>query len=336
MLGGPHISRRAVVAGAILSAAAPLHARADEQTPVAPATPLTLTEQLLYTTARIECRDQFSDQTSFGTAFFFSLFLHNERHVPILVTNKHVLKRPADKFAATSCSVKLTVKSADGRPNVKEHMDISLPGSHDTWLPHPDPNVDLIMLPFQDIHASASATGREPFYKTIRPDFVMTDDELLALNPAEDTLVIGYPLGLSDTVNNLPILRRGITATSPAHDFDGRTEFLIDAPIFVGSSGSPVFLYNRGAWAERGSPRLGERVKLLGIVWGVESQRMQGDILFVPAPTQLQSPLRAVPQVEIPANLGLCIKASRLFDFEPLMISQGFKAPEGYKSRAKS
>ena len=41
----------------------------------------------------------------------------------------------------------------------------------------------------------------------------------------------------------MPILRRGTTATPIALNFEGRPEFLIDAAVYPGSSGSPVFVY---------------------------------------------------------------------------------------------
>ncbi len=335
MTSRTRLTRRAALAGAALLAVPTSGAFGEASDQERPASAeLSLSEQLLYTTIRIEARDQFSNQSGYGTGFFFSLFFHEGRHVPVLVTNKHVLKRAGGGFLATSCAVRLTAMGDNNSPKSKEHVEFALPGYQDRWIAHPSEDVDLCILPVGDLFEGPQVVGAKPFFKSIRPDFVMTDNELRQLSPVEDTLVIGYPLGLSDTTNNLPILRRGITATSPMHDFNGRGEFLIDAPIFVGSSGSPVFLYSR-MWTERvGGPRFGERVKLLGIVWGVESQRLQGDILFVPAPTQHAPQLRPVPQVEIPANLGVCIKASRLFDFEPLMAAMGFKAPDGFKYRA--
>lgn len=52
--------------------------------------------------------------------------------------------------------------------------------------------------------------------------------------------MVGYPDGIWDEFNNQPIVRRGITATHPKNDFNGKGEFLIDAVCFPGSSGSPV------------------------------------------------------------------------------------------------
>jgi hypothetical protein len=67
-------------------------------------------------------------------------------------------------------------------------------------------------------------------------------------------LFIGYPDGRYDQANNLPILRAGKIASLPKVDFDGKPEFLIDAQVYRGSSGSPVFA------------RIGGEYRLVGMV----------------------------------------------------------------------
>ena len=50
-----------------------------------------LTTKLLYATARLTC-DNGKGASSVGTAFFFTFKLDDQRSVPVLVTNKHVVK----------------------------------------------------------------------------------------------------------------------------------------------------------------------------------------------------------------------------------------------------
>lgn len=57
--------------------------------------------------------------------------------------------------------------------------------------------------------------------------------------------MIGYPVGLMDEVNLQPIFRRGVYATNPSLDYMGRKEFLLDIPNNGGSSGSPVFRFDK-------------------------------------------------------------------------------------------
>ncbi len=63
--------------------------------------------------------------------------------------------------------------------------------------------------------------------------------------------MVGYPVGLWDSVNNMPILRRGSTATLLDWTYEGRQEFVIDAACFPGSSGSPVFKYTVGDYIQQ-------------------------------------------------------------------------------------
>jgi hypothetical protein len=112
---------------------------------------------------------------------------------------------------------------------------------------------------------------------------------------------------------------------TPAYlDFEGRHEFLIDAPIVHGSSGSPVFLFSKGASIDE---RSNSPNKFVGIVFGAYEVSTNGKMKAVPAPTGL----RETPVVPIPIQLGSCIKSSRLHEFEPYMIEKGlYVAPPGY------
>ena len=78
------------------------------------------------------------------------------------------------------------------------------------------------------------------------------DYEKVALG--SDVLFIGFPNDRYDFVNNLPLIRKGTLASMPNLDFNGRGEIVIDAQVFRGSSGSPVFIDWDGTY------------KLLGVI----------------------------------------------------------------------
>ena len=71
---------------------------------------------------------------------------------------------------------------------------------------------------------------------------IPTDEELKNLDYMEDIFMVGYPRGLCDELNNYPIFRKGVTATHPYVDYQGKREFLLDITNIGGSSGSPVFI----------------------------------------------------------------------------------------------
>jgi len=138
------------------------------------------------------------------------------------------------------------------------------------------------------------------------------------LTALEEILMIGYPIGLWDYVNNMPIFRRGITATHPNLNYDGREEFLIDAACFPGSSGSPILLYNLGSRRNRqGATVIGTKVALLGILYGGHEYNVEGEIKLEPIPTQMIP----VPISRLPINIGNVIKANQILGFKPILVN---------------
>jgi hypothetical protein len=133
--------------------------------------------------------------------------------------------------------------------------------------------------------------------------------------------MIGYPNGIWDSVNNLPIIRKGITATHPSIDYDGRREFLIDAACFPGSSGSPVFLFNLSSYTTKSGGTIigGSRIKLIGVLYAGPQYSAEGEVRIVNVPTQQ----KVVAVSAIPNNLGFVIKAERLRDFDPILSVLG-------------
>ena len=119
----------------------------------------------------------------------------------------------------------------------------------------------------------------------------------------------GYPTGLWDQANNMPILRRGITAVHPALDFNGKPEGVIDAACFPGCSGSPVLVLNEGSYMTKKGMQLGEwRILLLGVLYGGPEFTAEGGIVVK------DIPMRATPvaQMRLPMNLGFYVKAREI------------------------
>ncbi|MDB5476839.1 MAG: zinc chelation protein SecC [Phenylobacterium sp.] len=264
--------------------------------------PKSAPEQMLYCTTRIICSGAAGSWR--GTGFIYS-FQTGEARVPVLITNKHVVN------GAETVAIRLHTNSKssgapDGNASILVANDTS--GS---WVRHPDPNVDLCALPINPV---LSAVRPAPFIRALDASLVPSDAQLAELDALEDVLMVGYPIGLSDEANNYPLLRRGITASPPAADFDGRKMFVIDVACFPGSSGSPVFLFNHGAYATRSGTVIGERALLLGILFAGPQYRPDGSIEIREIPTRSV----AVPSIEMMTNLGFVIKAAEL---QPLWLA---------------
>jgi hypothetical protein len=131
----------------------------------------------------------------------------------------------------------------NGQPAFGQRFQLNIEDFPHAWFMHPDPQVDLAIIPMRPLEQAARDQGVELYYHVIDSRLAPDAATTRALDALEEILFVGYPSGVWDQVNLMPILRRGTTATPMALDFEGRAEFLIDAAVYPGSSGSPVFVY---------------------------------------------------------------------------------------------
>lgn len=270
---------------------------------------LSTSEQLAFTTVRIQCQAQ-SGSISTGTGWFFSFKFDDGKQVPIIITNRHVIE------GSSKGSFQLTRANADGTPQIGKFDNIVIDNFEKNWHHHPKPEIDLCFMPIAPLLHEANKQGISFFHIDIDENLLPSENLLSDLTALEEILMIGYPVGLWDSVNNMPIFRKGITATHPNLNYEGRDEFLIDAACFPGSSGSPVFLYNMGSYADRqGGTVIGIRIALLGILYAGPQFTVEGEIVVSPIPTQM----KPVPISRIPTNLGIVIKAKQILEFKPII-----------------
>jgi hypothetical protein len=131
------------------------------------------------------------------------------------------------------------------------------------------------------------------------------------LDALEPVTFIGYPNGIWDSKNLLPIARRGMTASPISVDFENTPRFLIDASVFGGSSGSPVFLLNQGVYTDKtGGTIIGSRLLFVGVIAAVFFRTQFNQVVAVPIPTQVQP---MVQQQEM-IDLGIVFKARTVIE----------------------
>jgi hypothetical protein len=100
-------------------------------------------------------------------------------------------------------------------------------------------------------------------------EHIAIPEQVSDLDAVEEVMFFGYPDALYNPVNLTPILRRGSTATPLQLNYGGEPEFLIDASVFPGSSGSPVFIANFATYmnGRTGEVKVGgSRTMILGIL----------------------------------------------------------------------
>ncbi len=175
------------------------------------------------------------DGTAFGTGFFYQ---HGDPSQHFLMTNKHVI----EGGVAATFVMHRTQRTAD---NVGQFVwldgvqTIKTPVTD--WVLHPDPEVDLALLPFG---AFSHQTPADAFCTYVTNTFAWHPDSLMRFYAAHPVMMYGYPNGLWDDTYSLPVVRYGSTASHPGIPFNGRDQ-LVDIGCFPGSSGSPVFLRDR-------------------------------------------------------------------------------------------
>lgn len=223
--------------------------------------------------------------------------------MPCIVTNKHVIQN------AQRGVFHLTLKDSKGEADLGRHEAVTLDDLGRFFIGHPDPSVDLAAIPIAAVLTAGAADGAGYYFRSLSKSLIASPDELKKLSPMEEIAMIGYPNGLWDERHNLPIIRRGITATHAKLPLNGKPEFLIDAACFPGSSGSPVFLANIGSFVdENGMLNAGTRIFLLGTLYAGPQHTTTGEIKVVDIPTDT----KAIAVGTIPNNLGYVIHASEL------------------------
>lgn len=275
-------------------------------------------EVLIHSTVRIECETETGRST--GSGYFFAFLEKENQHIPCIVTNKHVV------VGAKRGIFHLTRQAADGTPKLGDYATFSFDNFEQMWIGHPDPLIDLAVCLIGSILNSAKDRGESLHFVPLGRTMIASSQLLNSLPSMEEIIMIGYPNGIWDEEHNLPIIRRGITATHPKLPYNGKPEFLIDAACFPGSSGSPVFLANIGSFVDStGALCTGSRVALLGTLYAGPQHTATGEVVVVQVPTDT----KALAVSTIPNNLGLVIHASKVLDFEAILenISQQNTAP---------
>jgi len=115
--------------------------------------------KLLFSTVRIECRLTNGD-VSTGTAFFFSYKIDESRHLPLLVTNKHVVA--GAKMGQFHVHETVTTAAGETGP-APTSFAVTLPNFEQAWFSHPDINVDICVMPFEPLRQQAETQGKIVF-----------------------------------------------------------------------------------------------------------------------------------------------------------------------------
>lgn len=242
-------------------------------------------EQVFFTTTRINIPQANGTGTSIGTGFLYNAPLNDgtDRVVTLLISNKHVFQNPNGAISFT-----FNKKDQDSEPDLGNIHTFSGNEFSGIYSEHPNPDIDLACI-------NASVITHEEhnvYYRNLTLDMIsdFSEEDFV---PGLDIWFVGYPANRFDVSNNLPLLRKGYVSSIPKVNFNSKEEFVIDAQVYQGSSGSPVFAAING------------KFKLIGVV--TQTMIRHGMLQAIPT---LQTGLG----VEQTLGLGIVLKATLLHE----------------------
>jgi hypothetical protein len=234
-----------------------------------------------------------------GTAFFYEIPLASpaESCMLCLVTACHVLTThvPGSSEPNRGNFIDFWIHTSADKPELQRQCTLPLytRNGQPTWLQSSTcGQADIAVLPipagfWRDLQG-VKCLGPEWIESGLRPSIAAT------------VAVVGYPYGLEDEVNGLPVWKTGTIASEPYVDFQGQPMFLVDVAGFKGMSGAPVVALPGGlceSESTRGARGLGRTWRLLGVYTAREEHDIDMPLRIVS-----QS---AVPGVQYPESLQL-------------------------------
>jgi hypothetical protein len=164
-----------------------------------------------------------------ATGFFF------ERDGALyLVTSRHVVLDEASEHRPDRIEIELHV---DER-NLGETVQFSIPlyrQGRSVWREGLDSAgaVDVVAIQLE-----RAALPRKMLAHAFRPENLYRSLDMVEMGAP--VLIVGFPLGVHDTLHRLPVARQSVIASAFGIRFQGKGCFLTDARLHRGTSGAPV------------------------------------------------------------------------------------------------
>lgn len=235
----------------------------------------TLAHNLMYSTIRLNV----TSANSVGTGFYFEF--RQDDHVEIaIITNNHVLPKNSGTYIL-SIPMREASDPSQKSPSGK-YLKLDAYLFEKDVVRHPNSNIDLCCFSLNKLNILNLPVGFVPFFRTFSNSIIPKDDHIF--DAIESISMVGYPSGFYDEINNLPLVRRGITASPLNFDFNGQPEFIVDIATFPGSSGSPVVICDLNGYTDiqkDGSLnfRLGsQRLIFVGIIYAALTRTEVGTL----------------------------------------------------------
>lgn len=254
-------------------------------------------EQLIVNTFRFAGRNAAGENIGYGSGFVARHNVAGKGTEYFLVTNRHV----AEGNESSVCQIATPKGQFPHSCYLEGSTELETPRDKARgWFAHPKPEIDVAVYRLSQDPRFHNENLGSLEYATISTEiFASTRSEV---DLSADVVFVGYPSGIIDTHNATPIFRKGSIASSPTLDWDGARHFLLDASVFPGSSGSPVFVLH-----DRDSMQFGSRqIAFLGLVTASMLFNNEGKLVARKVPV---SASQAVSFQDF-LNLGVVTKAA--------------------------
>lgn len=155
---------------------------------------------------------------------------------------------------------------------------------------------DLCIVDFTHIYNKLISEGRKLIFSYIPIKSIISDFN--NFNHIEEIYMVGYPNALISCDINYPIVRKGITATGLCDTLNNEDVFIIDIPVYGGSSGSPIYYIAED-----------DKVKLVGII---SEKYYEKNYVYEIKDNSTEENKNNF--VKVPNGLGYAIKSNAILD----------------------
>jgi len=205
--------------------------------------------EINFTTTGLRILDA-DEPVGWATGFFY----RGQDSREFLITNRHVVIDEGKQFRPTALQMLLHRNAdslAENHPVVASLYGTS---GDPLWLEHPDyeqTGCDLVAIPMcpEILQGYNHALFRASLVVTFAPNAT----DVPGVNPFGDVVIVGYPLGFHDDINNLPVYRKAMIASQFGVNFRRKPYFLVDANLHPGTSGSPVVNSHHTLFSDAGT-----------------------------------------------------------------------------------
>lgn len=208
-------------------------------------------------------RIRFPNVEGHATGFFY-----NSRGTTYLVTNRHVLI--GEEYDNPE-SIRIFTREVDSINN-REFHDIELSeGEGDDWFSHPQGEVvDIAVIPLEfNLDSINPRIGIDDERPPKTGSLAFNSDSILSekdrVLPGDRCQIVGYPGQYVDQVYDFPVVRNAIVSTQYGLPYNQMPQFLTDARMHPGTSGSPVLAGPVTLITHGGIDLWGPAYKLLGV-----------------------------------------------------------------------